>query len=70
MLAYAIRPDSQVVNSQTDILPAIRAGLAAGEAIKVKGTPTVIINGWRLGTASSSMGLQKAIERILQGEQP
>ena len=49
----------------------IEAGVALGHRVGVHGTPTIIINGWRLATAPrSSSELSAMISRVAEGGTP
>lgn len=45
-------------------------GIAAGKQLRVQGTPTVLINGWRLPSAPDNVQLVKIIEAIERGDSP
>jgi protein-disulfide isomerase len=45
-------------------------GLAFGNKIGALFTPTVMINGWRLGTVPSKEELNRIIEALVQGKKP
>jgi protein-disulfide isomerase len=55
--------------SDTVTIARIEAGIAAGNAITVRGTPTVIINGWRFGIAPSE-SLTDIVGRLIAGKPP
>jgi hypothetical protein len=48
----------------------VGAGRVAGADFGVEATPTVLVNGWRLGTPPSDDALEKMVERIGRGEPP
>ena len=54
----------------TDLVPSIEAGKRLGEKWDVRATPTLVVNGWKLGQPPSADELEKMIARILAGEQP
>lgn len=49
--------------------PRIEKGLSLGKAIGVRGTPTVLINGWRLSTPPYD-SLAKVVEDVITGQEP
>lgn len=52
-------------NGSTDPIPRVEAGLAHGPKLGVAGTPTVIINGWRVDYPVDSTALELSIQRAL-----
>ncbi|MEW5916250.1 MAG: thioredoxin domain-containing protein [Gemmatimonadota bacterium] len=54
----------------TGAFPRIDAGLAAAKAIEARGTPTVIVNGWRLFHTPSASELVKMVQAVLQNRSP
>lgn len=48
----------------------VDAGLAFGRRIEITGTPTVIVNGWRMAVTPSATELLKVVEAIRSGRQP
>ena len=50
--------------------PLIAAGLAAGKRIKIRGTPTVILNGWMYAETPNEIELARDIEQVLAGKDP
>jgi protein-disulfide isomerase len=46
----------------------IQAGLALGSEIKLNGTPTVVLDGWRFGETPTLDELERAIARRVRGE--
>ena len=51
-------------------LPRIEAGQQLAKRLGIGGTPTLIINGWRLASPPSSQELEKMIAEILAGRSP
>jgi len=51
-------------------VPLVDAGVAAGKGIGVRGTPTVLLNGWRYGQTPTEEELVRAIDEILAGRAP
>jgi protein-disulfide isomerase len=49
-------------------VPNILAGLAYGDSVGVTGTPTILVNGWRLPQPPSKARLSEIIELTLKGE--
>jgi protein-disulfide isomerase len=54
----------------TEPVPRIDDGLKLGSELGVKGTPTVIVNGWRLGEPPSEEQLESMVKDILAGRNP
>lgn len=56
----------------TDTMPVSRVGLGreAGRKIGVDYTPTVIINGWKLGSPPDSAELSRIVGMLLKGKSP
>lgn len=48
----------------------VEAGVDAGGRFDIRGTPTIILNGWRFGSAPSAVDLVSAIEALRAGRQP
>ena|SRR5688572_11003018 len=48
----------------------IDRGLALGRKIGVRGTPTIIVNGWRFATPPTDSQLVKTISSLLSGRKP
>ena len=58
-------------NASAEPLPRVERGLELGRQIDVRGTPTVLINGWRLPVPAYDGGSYiRAIRAILGGEEP
>jgi protein-disulfide isomerase len=55
---------------KTDPIPRVEEGKAIGAKLNVKGTPTVIINGWKLGRPPTEAELDQMVQRILAGKPP
>ena len=53
----------------TELLPRVEDGLAMGNKLGVKGTPTVLVNGWRF-TALPTDSLAHMVDRIISGKSP
>jgi hypothetical protein len=51
-------------------VPRIEEGRTFAERIKIEGTPTVIMNGWRYPYSPSKLDLDAAIDAVLAGKQP
>jgi len=47
----------------------IEAGILLGKQLAVRGTPTVILNGWRFGNPPSQTELLQAIAALKDGKQ-
>lgn len=55
---------------KTDPIPRVEEGKALGAKLDVQGTPTIIINGWKLGHPPSEAELDQMVQRMLAGKQP
>jgi len=55
---------------RTDPLPRVQAGKALAETFEVRGTPTLIINGWKLGRPPSVEELERSVQAVLAGRPP
>ena len=53
-----------------DSFPRIESGIEAGRRLGIRGTPTVVINGWHYSGALSPNVLELAVTRVLNGETP
>lgn len=66
-------PDTVAISKcATDPTPVgrIQAGLALGNKIRITGTPTVIVNGWRFHYTPNGHELTNVIEAIAEGRVP
>lgn len=48
----------------------IDRGRALGALLKVRGTPTVIVNGWQFPTPPSDSQMRRIVANVLQGKKP
>lgn len=55
---------------KTDPIQRVVEGKALGSKLDVKGTPTIIINGWKLAQPPSEQELGDMVKRILAGKNP
>jgi protein-disulfide isomerase len=55
---------------KTDLIPRVEQGKALGAKLDVQGTPTIIINGWKLGRPPTEAELDQMVQRILTGKSP
>jgi protein-disulfide isomerase len=55
---------------KTDPIPRVEEGKALGAKWDVRGTPTVIISGWKLGHPPSAEELDQMVQRVLAGKSP
>ena len=55
---------------KTDPIPRVEEGKVLGAMLDVKGTPTIIINGWKLGKPPTEAELDQMVQRVLAGKQP
>jgi protein-disulfide isomerase len=54
----------------SDPVPRIEQGKELGKKLNVQGTPTIIINGWKLGRPPTEEELDGMVKKILVGESP
>ena len=55
---------------KTDPVPRVEEGKSLGAKLDVKGTPTVVINGWKLGHPPSVEELDQMVQRVFAGKSP
>jgi NhaA family Na+:H+ antiporter len=55
---------------RTDLIPRVEEGKALGAKLDVQGTPTIIINGWKLGRPPTPDELDQMVKAILAGKSP
>jgi protein-disulfide isomerase len=55
---------------QAEPIPRVTEGKALGKQLDVQGTPTLVINGWKLGRPPSLEELDAMVERVLAGKEP
>jgi protein-disulfide isomerase len=55
---------------KTDPLPRVEEGKQLGTKLDIQGTPTVIVNGWKLGKPPSAEELDGMVRLILAGKSP
>jgi len=55
---------------RTDPIPRVTEGKALGNQLDVQGTPTVVINGWKLGRPPTLDEMDHMIKAILAGKSP
>ena len=55
---------------KTDPIRRVEEGKALGAKLDVQGTPTVIINGWKLGRPPNPAELDRMVKAILAGKSP
>lgn len=55
---------------KTDPIPRVEEGKALGAKLNVQGTPTIIINGWKLEHPPTEKELDQMVQRVLAGKQP
>jgi protein-disulfide isomerase len=55
---------------RTDPIPRVTEGKALGNQLDVQGTPTVVINGWKLGRPPTLEELDQMVKVILAGKSP
>lgn len=51
-------------------VPLVQQGIAAGERLGIRGTPMIIVNGWRFRGAIPDSVLQVVVRSVLNGERP
>jgi len=55
---------------KTDPIAQVEKGKALGAKLDVQGTPTIIINGWKLGHPPTAEELDQMVQRVLTGKSP
>lgn len=55
---------------ETAPLPRIETGVALGKKMDIQFTPTLIINGWRLGGTPSATEMESMVRAVLDGKPP
>jgi protein-disulfide isomerase len=55
---------------RTDPIPRVTEGKALGKLVDVQGTPTIVINGWKLGRPPTLDELDRMVKAILAGKSP
>jgi protein-disulfide isomerase len=55
---------------RTDPVPRVAEGKALGKQLDIQGTPTVVINGWKLGRPPTADELDHMVKAILAGKSP
>lgn len=55
---------------KTDPIPRVEEGKELGAKLDVQGTPTIIINGWKLGHPPNEQELDGMVKKILAGKSP
>jgi protein-disulfide isomerase len=55
---------------KTDPIPRIEQGKELGKKLDVQGTPTLIVNGWKLGRPPSPEELDAMVKAVLAGKSP
>jgi protein-disulfide isomerase len=60
----------EVCVKRTDPMPRVVEGEQLGKELDVQGTPTVIINGWKLGHPPSEKELDAMVRAVLAGKDP
>jgi protein-disulfide isomerase len=67
-----IEDSAQIARCARDTLPEARIAEQRdfGDRIGVAGTPTILINGWKLPTTPTAAQLKAEVRSFLRGEQP
>ena len=70
--ALGLADDRRFVSCVADTTtpPSVRAGLAVGSKMGIRGTPTVFVNGWRYAGTPSDTEMVRAIGDMLAGRPP
>jgi protein-disulfide isomerase len=55
---------------RTEPIPRVTEGKALGSQLDVQGTPTIIINGWKLGRPPTLDEMDRMVKAILAGKSP
>jgi protein-disulfide isomerase len=53
-----------------DPLPEVEAGKHLGQELNVQGTPTLLVNGWKLGRPPKADELDRMVKAVLDGKSP
>jgi protein-disulfide isomerase len=63
-------PAFETCIKKTDPIPRVTEGRALGRQLNIEGTPTIIINGWKLGRPPTAEELDGMVRAILDGRSP
>jgi protein-disulfide isomerase len=55
---------------RTDPIPRVVEGQQLGKDVDVQGTPTLIVNGWKLGNPPTEQELDRMVKAVLAGKDP
>jgi protein-disulfide isomerase len=55
---------------RTDAVPRVERGKALGKELDIQATPTLIVNGWKLGRPPSAEELDAMVKAVLAGKSP
>jgi hypothetical protein len=55
---------------RTAAIPRVDEGKALGKKLDIQGTPTIIINGWKLGRPPTADELDGMVRAVLAGKNP
>jgi NhaA family Na+:H+ antiporter len=55
---------------RTDPIPRVADGKALGNRLDIQGTPTLIVNGWKLGRPPTADELDAMVKAVLAGKSP
>ena len=56
--------------AKTDPIPRVLDGKQLGKELDVQATPTIIVNGWKLGHPPSEQELDAMVKAVLAGKEP
>lgn len=60
----------EVCNRSKGPVPRVADGIRLGKDLDVKGTPTLLVNGWKLGRTPSLDELDAMVKAVLAGRSP
>lgn len=63
-------PTFELCIQGTDPISRVVAGRQLGDQLGIQGTPTLIVNGWKLGKPPSAEELRRMVQAILDGKSP
>jgi protein-disulfide isomerase len=55
---------------KTNPIPRVEEGKELGKRLDARATPTLVVNGWKLGHPSSEEELGRMVKKILSGKSP
>jgi protein-disulfide isomerase len=68
--SFGLKPWTQYATSAGEPIPRVVKDEHLGNTLDVQATPTLIINGWKLGHPPSEEELDAMVKAVLAGKQP